>query len=482
VINFRPILLGLGLLLAVLGAAMVLPALADATAGHPDWKVFLASALITGFAGSALALANRGPVAALTIRQAFLLTTLAWLVLAAFAAVPFTLSRLGLDYTDAYFEAMSGITTTGSTVISGLDHASPGILLWRALLQWLGGIGIIVMAISILPMLKVGGMQLFRTEAFETFEKVLPRAVEIASGISLIYIAMTLTCAAALWGVGMTPLEAFVHAMTTMATGGFSTSDVSVAVFDSAAVDVIITLFMLMGCLPFVLYLQAVRGEPLRLWRDSQVRWFLAIVALSVLAVTLRLVLDGETQVALALRYAAFNVVSIISGTGYVTADYNTWGNFAAVAFFFFMFIGGCAGSTSCGIKIFRFQVLASTAGVQMKRLLQPHGVFNAHYNEKPIPESVTNAVLSFIFLFVVIFAVVAFALMGLGLDFVTSFSGAATAIANVGPGLGQVIGPEGNFQALPAAAKWLLAAAMIIGRLEILTVLVLFTPRFWRA
>ncbi len=482
VINFRPILLALGLLLAVLGGAMWLPALADAIAGDADWKVFLVSSLVTTFTGIALALANRGPATALTIRQAFILTTAAWLVLAAFAALPFTLSRHGLDFTDAFFEAMSGITTTGSTVISGLDESSPGILLWRALLQWLGGIGIIIMAIAILPMLGVGGMQLFRMDSSDPSEKVLPRTAQIAAATATIYLALSVVCVTALWAAGMSPFEALAHAMTTVATGGFSTSDQSVGHFSSAAVDWITTLFMILGSLPFVLYLQAVRGAPLKLWRDSQVRWFLAILAVSVLVMALRLVLDGTAGPQAALRYAAFNVVSIITGTGYSTANYGSWGGFAAVAFFFFMFIGGCAGSTSCGIKIFRFQVLVSTAGVQMRRLIQPHGVFIARFNDKPIPESVTNAVLSFIFLFVLIFAILALLLMGLGLDFVTSFSGAATAIANVGPGLGEVIGPEGTFEPLPAAAKWLLSAAMLLGRLEILTVLILFTPGFWRS
>ncbi len=474
-------LLVVGLLLAVLAVAMWLPAMVDAVAGDGGAGAFLASSLITMFTGLGLVLANRGSATTLSTRQAFILTTAAWVVIAAFAALPFTLSGLGLGYVDAFFEAMSGITTTGSTVISGLDEAPRGILLWRALLQWLGGIGIIVMAIAILPMLRVGGMQLFRMEATDTAEKVLPRVAQIAAATGAIYLGLTVVCALAMWSAGMSAFEATAHAMTTVATGGFSTSDSSLGHFQLAPVEWITTLFMILGSLPFVLYLQAVRGAPLLLWRDSQIRCFLAVVALSVAMVAVWQMRAGDVSAAVALRLSAFNVVSIITGTGYSTADYASWGGFAVMAFFFFMFIGGCAGSTTCGIKIFRFQVLYTTARVQMRRLLQPHGVFIPHYNNKPIPESVSNAVLSFTFLFVLIFALLALALMALGLDFVTSASGAATAIANVGPGLGPVIGPQGTFAPLPDAAKWLLSAGMLLGRLELLTVLVLLTPRFWR-
>ena len=461
---------------------MWLPAIADAVAGHPDWKIFLGSSLVTMFTGLGLTFANRSPVTSLSARQAFVLTTLAWTVIAAFGAIPFALSELGLDYTDAFFEAMSGITTTGSTVITGLDDAPPGILLWRALLQWLGGIGIIVMAIVILPVLRVGGMQLFRMESSDSAEKVLPRVAQIAAAIGAIYLGITLVCLVALWSAGMTAFEALAHAMTTVATGGFSTSDASLGHFANAPIDWITTLFMILGSLPFVLYLQAVRGAPFMLWRDSQIRCFLAIVAVSVVLIVAWQMLSSDAAFGSAVRLSVFNVVSIITGTGYSTADYGSWGSFAVVAFFFFMFIGGCAGSTTCGIKIFRFQVLYETARGQIQRLLRPHGVFIPHYNNKPIPESVSNAVLSFIFLFVLIFGALALALMSLGLDFVTSFSGAATAIANVGPGLGEVIGPQGTFAPLPDAAKWLLSAGMLLGRLELFTVLVLFTPAFWRA
>ena len=480
-IDFRPVFFIVGILLATLAVAMGIPALADAAVGHPDWQVFALSAALTLFVGGALVLTNRTRGVRLTIRQAFVLTTASWVVLAAFASLPFAFSDLGLSFTDAFFEAMSGITTTGSTVISGLDSAPPGILLWRALLQWLGGIGIIVVAVGVLPILRIGGMQLFRMESSDSSEKVLPRVTQVAAGIGLIYIALTAICAASYRLAGMTSFESVAHAMTTIATGGFSTSDASIGHFDSAPIEWIATVFMVTGALPFVLYLQAVRGKPGLLIRDSQIQWFLAIVAVGILGLAAWQWLENGSALGLAIRQAAFNVVSIITGTGYATTDFSQWGGFALAAFFLFMFIGGCAGSTSCGIKVFRFQVLYATARVQMSRLTQPHGVFIPLYNRRPISEAVAASVMGFFFLFVVCFAVLALLLGMLGLDFLTSVSGAASAMANVGPGLGETIGPAGTFASLPDAAKWLLAAGMLLGRLELFTVLVLFTPAFWR-
>ena len=466
----------------MLGVAMMIPAAADALTDNPDWAVFLASAFVTLFVGGAMILTTRGRFQTIVVRQAFVLTTLSWVLLAAFSALPFAFSNLGLSYTDAFFEAMSGITTTGSTVITGLDDAPPGILLWRALLQWLGGIGIIVMAISILPLLQVGGMQLFRMESSDTSDKAFPRVAQISAAITIIYLVLTLLCAGAMWAAGMTPFEAVAHSMTTIATGGFSTSDGSIGHFNSGAIDWIIILFMILGSLPFVLYLAVMRGRPEDLWRDTQVQWFFAILVASIVLIVAWQTLHSDLDLAPAVRLSAFNVISIITGTGYATADYNAWGALPVTAFFFFMFIGGCAGSTSCGIKIFRYQVLFATARIQFRRLWQPHGVFSPLYNRKPIPESVTDAVMSFFFLFALTFGVLALALTLIGLDFVTAVSGAATAIANVGPALGDIIGPSGTFTSLPDSAKWILSVGMLLGRLELFTVLVLFTPGFWRA
>lgn len=480
--DLRPILFVIGLLLSALGLAMLPPAAIDNYAGNPDWSVFLFSAGITLFVGVTLVLMNRTEAPTLSLRQAFLLTTLSWVAIPTFGALPLTFSELDLSYADAFFEAMSGITTTGATVITGLDTAPPGILIWRASLQWIGGIGIIVMAVAVLPMLQVGGMQLFRMESSDNSEKILPRAVQIVGGLSAVYLALTLLCTLSLWFAGMTAFEAMAHAMTTISTGGFSTSDASLGHFDSARIEYIVVLFMIAGSLPFVLYLQVLRGRPLRLWRDSQVRWFFVIAAASVLIMFAWQWLHNAQGVTTALRVSAFNVISIMTGTGYTTADYGSWGGFAVVGFFLLMFVGGCAGSTSCGIKIFRFQVLYASVHAQMRRLLQPHGVFVPHYNRQPVPDSVITSVMGFFFVFMACFGLLAVILGILGLDFLTAVSAAAATIANVGPGLGDIVGPAGTYKSLPDAAKWVLSLGMLLGRLELFTVLVLITPAFWRS
>ena len=479
--DFRPVLFVVGILLITLSLAMALPAIADAVTGDPHWRVFLAASVFTLFIGACLVLSNRMREPRLTVRQAFVLTTLSWVVVAAFAALPFAFSDLNLSYTDGYFEAMSGLTTTGSTVIVGLDQAPTGILLWRALLQWLGGIGIIVTAIAILPMLQIGGMQLFHTESSDSSEKVLPRAAQLAGAIGMVYLGLTVSNGIAYWAAGMTPFEAVCHSMTTIATGGFSTSDSSLGHFKNDAIEGIATIYMVLGSLPFVLYLQAARGGWGALVRDTQVRWFFGLILFALLSLAGWLMVANDAAPTDAFREAAFNGISILTGTGYSTADFSAWGTFALPVFTLLMFIGGCTGSTTGGVKVFRMQVLASTSLSQIRQLIQPHGVFISKFNRRPIPASVSPAVMGFFFLFVVSFGLIAMGLALMGLDYVTSVSGAATAIANVGPGLGETIGPAGSFQPLPEPAKWLLSAAMLLGRLELFTVLVLFVPRFWR-
>jgi len=480
-IESRPILFVLGILLTTLAIAMGLPAAVDAAVANPDWQVFTISSGSTLFLGVTLILMNRAEAGNLNVRQAFILTTSSWVLMPAFAALPLVFADLQLSYTDAFFEAMSGLTTTGSTVMVGLDNAPPGILLWRSLLQWLGGIGIIVMAVSILPMLRIGGMQLFRMEFAERMEKALPRAAQIGAAIALIYLGLTMICAALYWLAGMTGFSALNHAMTTVATGGFSTHDTSIGHYENTWIDIIAIAFMILGSLPFLLYLQMLRGQPLAFYRDTQVRWFFGLLLAFVVMMVIGLKTTAGWNLGTAALHGSFNVVSIMTGTGYATDDFGVWGSFAFPIFFFIMFIGGCAGSTTCGIKVFRFAVLYETARVQLRRLLMPHGVFIANYNKRPIQEGVSESVMSFFFLFVTSFALLAVALGMLGLDFVTAASGAATAIANVGPGLGATIGPAGNFSTLPEAAKWLLSLGMLIGRLELFTVLILITPSFWR-
>ena len=479
--EFRPVFFICGILIASLGGIMLVPAAVDGAAGHADWKAFALSALLTVFIGGALVLVNRKESIRLNLRQAFLFTGVSWLSVAAFGALPFVTARLGMSVTDAFFESMSGITTTGSTVMAQLDTAPPGILLWRSILQWLGGIGIIVFALAFLPILRVGGMQLFRVEAFDTPEKVLPGAAQIAISIGGAYLFLTLAAFASLWAAGMPLFDAVNHAMTSIATGGYSTRDASIGHFADPAIHWIIIACMILGSLPFVFLVDALRGKPRPLLRDAQVRWFLSIVVIAVASVAVWLWLVKAMAPGTALTRAGFNVISMMTGTGYSTADFNQWGGLPLVAILTLMFVGGCAGSTTCGIKVFRFQVAYAVAVTQIKRLLQPHGVFIPTYNRQPITDEIAGSVMGFFFLFVASFAVLAGVLGITGLDFVTAISGAATAIANVGPGLGSTIGPAGNFASLPDAAKWALSAGMLLGRLELYTILVLFTAAFWR-
>ncbi|MEQ9557856.1 MAG: TrkH family potassium uptake protein [Rhodospirillales bacterium] len=480
--DFRPILMIVGTLLATLALVMCVPAVVDASLGNPDWEVFAASAGVTLFLGVAMALtATTGGVRNLSVRQAFVMTTLTWVALTVFASIPFMFSERDLSFTDAFFEAMSGLTTTGSTILTDLDSLPPGILLWRALLQWLGGIGIIVMAIAILPMLKVGGMQLFRMESSDqSTEKALPRAAQIASTIGVIYLFLTIVWAGAFWLAGMSGFDAVAHAMTTIATGGFSTHDNSMGHFNHAAIDYIASAGMVIGALPFILYVRFLQGQFMALPRDPQVQWFLTTVCAVVMVTAVWLWLEQDKHPADALRLATFNIISIITGTGFATDDYSLWGHFALPIFFFIMFIGGCAGSTTCGIKVFRFQILYAACRTQLRHLLHPHGVFIPYYNKQPISDEVIISVLSFFFVWFLCFTVLALGLGFLGLDFVTAFSSAATAIANVGPALGET-GPATTFADLHDGAKWLMAIGMLLGRLELFTVIVLFTRAFWR-
>lgn len=479
--DFRPILLVLGVLLATLGSAMMVPAIVDLASANPDWRIFAASSLLTMMVGIGLWVASRGRPTEMGLRQAFVMTVGAWVALAAFGALPLMWSGIVPSYTDAFFEAMSGLTTTGATVIVGLDDAPPGVLFWRAILQWLGGLGIIVMAISVLPMLRVGGMQLFKAEAFDTPEKILPRATQISGIMTLIFIALTAICAVLYHLAGMSLSDAIMHAMTTVATGGFSTKDASIGHYDSAAIDWIAVVFMCFGSLPFLLYIKTLQGEPGALFRDSQVRAFFALLAGFILMIWLFQHSTGVHDGLEGLRYAAFNVVSVMTGTGYANADYNAWGPFSAGLFFVVMFIGGCAGSTSCGIKVFRFQVMTANFVQHLNRIVYPNGVFVPRFNGRPLGDNVIAAVQSFVFLYIFSFAVLAIALNLTGLDDLTAISGAATAISNVGPGLGEIIGPAGTFKELNDTAKWLLSGGMLLGRLELFTVLVLFVPQFWR-
>lgn len=480
-LDLRPVGYVIGLLVGVLGLTMLIPMFTDLAEANGHWPVFLESALITSATGGFVALAcangNRDKV---TIRQTFLLASGIWLVLPLFGALPFTLGATHARAVDAIFESMSGMTTTGSTVFTGLEFLPRGLLLWRSMLQWFGGIGIIVVAMTFLPELRIGGMQMFRSEAFETDGKVLPRAAQIAARISAAYLALTAACYAAYVIVGMPPFDALNHALTTMSTGGFSTWDASFGKYQGPA-EYVASVFMVLASLPFVRYVQIIAGTARPLLRDSQVRAFLGVVTVLVVVLALYRVLVNGDHAEHSFREALFNVTSIITGTGYASVDYQLWGAPPVVVFFFVGLIGGCAGSTCCSVKIFRYQILFASIGSQIRRIHSPHGVFTPRYAGVAIPAETLLSVMAFFTAFVVSLGVVAVLLGVTGLDSVTAISGAATAIANIGPGLGEIIGPAGNFQTINDTAKWILSAAMFVGRLELMVVFVILTPRFWR-
>ena len=478
--EIRPVLFIVGTMLAPFGGAMVFPAIADFAVGNDDWQVFAASGATTVFAGGVLLLANRGPIE-LGLRQVFMLTTVCWVTLSVFGVLPFMISDLRLGYADAFFESMSGLTTTGSTVLTGLDSLPPGILFWRALLQWIGGIGIIGMGIAILPFLQVGGMQLFRSESSDRSDKPLPRMRQVADAIATAYIGLTLLCAVLYWAAGMTPFEALAHAMTTLSTGGYSTSDGSIGHFSSPMIEWIAIVFMLAGAIPFVLYIRTFYGEPLVMLRNSQVRAFLGFLASLIIALTVWVYMVQPIYLADALRLVTFNVVSVVTTTGYATTDYTVWGSTATIVFLTITVIGGCTGSTSGGIKVMRFEVIILSTRMQAKRLIHPHQVAAFSYNNAPVSVDVQISIATFSTLFFMSIVIGTIALSALGLDLITSLSAAATVMANVGPGLGDVIGPAGNFSGLPDTAKWLLTMGMLLGRLEFFTILVLLHPGFWR-
>ncbi len=481
-IDLRPIGYVIGLLVASLGATMLVPLVLDLVDDNGHWPGFLESAVITILTGGLVALACANGVSQrLSLRQTFLLTTMVWIMLPIFGALPFVFGETKAPFTDAFFEAMSGLTTTGSTVFTGLDDLPRSLLLWRATLQWLGGIGIIVVAMVFLPELRVGGMQIFRSEGFDTMGKILPRAAEISSSISIIYFSLTIACAFAYAATGMDRFDSIVHAMTTVSTGGMATSDRSF-IDMSAAAHYVAVVFMILAALPFVRFVQILAGSAQPLWTDPQVRGLMTVITVCVLLITSWVWGREAVLSEVAFREALFNVTSIMTGTGYANADYMTWGTFPVVMFFFIGLVGGCAGSTSCSVKIFRYQLLFASVKSQIRQIHSPHGVFTPRYDGKPVSDDVLNSVMAFFVAFVLLVGFVAVLLGMTGLDFITSVSGAATAVANIGPGLGTEIGPTGSFAGLNDPAKWILSIAMFVGRLEIMVVLTILTFKFWRA
>ena len=472
----------IGVLLIVLGLSMLAP-YSMQVIYEENSHSFISSSFVTIFIGILCVLANLEKNLKLNLRQTFLFSTLAWVTVAIFGSLPFLLSSQSFSFSDAFFESMSGITTTGATIISDLDNGPKSILLWRAIMQWLGGIGIVVMAITILPLLKVGGMQLFKMEGPDSTEKILPRTIEVAAIIISTYIILTIFCGFFYWFFGMTIFDSVCHAMTTIATGGFSTHNDSIGFFKNSNIEIVASIFIILGSIPFISYLKFAQGNKKVFFNDVQIRGLVYLLIFSIIVMFLYLLfINYESSLFDKIRIASFNVISILSGTGYVTDDFGLWGKFSLIFFLLLMFIGGCAGSTACGIKIFRLQMLLIFLNNQIKKLLSPNSVIITKYNKQKISDNFINSVIIFIFTFLFIFLIIAMLLSISGLDFITSISGAASSISNVGPGLGDIIGPNGNYKDIPNISKWILSIGMLLGRLELFAVLVLFFPSFWKS
>jgi len=479
--DFRPILNILGLLLCIESMALLIPMLFDLLNNNHDWKQFFYISCLTFLIGIVLYVGFKKENMRIDVRQAFLLTILSWFLIALFGSLPFIYSSSSLNFTNAFFESVSGITTTGSTVISNVESLSEGILVWRSLLQWFGGIGIIVLAAAILPTLQIGGMQLLHMEHDDPYEKTLPKINKFIFEIAILYISLTILCFFFYYFFGMNAFDSLIHCMTTISTGGFSNKSLSFAFFDSFSLENISVIFMILGSLPFVVFIKFFHGQKLSVFRDDQIKLFLflliSIIFITVLWLKNYLSIDWLQ----ALRLATFNITSILTGTGYTSSNYNNWGGFGLIIILIIMFIGGCAGSTTGGVKIFRFQILFRGFRLQIKKLTKPHAVFLMKFNKKTVTENTYTSIISFFFIYILLFILSSTILSFLGIDFLTSLSASASAISNVGPGLGDIIGPNGNFANINYIGKWTLAITMLVGRLEIFTILILFSKNFWK-
>ena len=478
--NIKPIALVGGTVVCAVGFLLFIPLITELIYQTESWQSYAVPILLYLIVGGSLVIINRNVELKISIKEAFIITVLSWILLAILCAIPFIYTRLQLSVVDAIFESMSGITTTGATILNNLDNVPKGILIWRALLQWLGGIGIVVIALVILPFLRIGGMQLFHLEGDDPYDKFLPKISSVVTKIIFVYSGLTALLVILYFANGMTFFDAVAHSFTTISTGGFSTHNDSFAYFQSNSILNIAIVFMIIGSIPFLLLAQTTLTNN-ALFRDNQVRVliFILIIAIALIYYFARTYVEGSTLNQ--LTTISFNTISIISGTGYVSSNFEEWGNYASVLFLLLMFIGGCAGSTTGGLKVFRFQILFKFIHLHLKKMLQPHMILSAQFNGKKVPDSTYESVMTFFFVYIITFASSALLLSFSGLDFLTCISAAASAISNVGPGLGDIIGPEGNYSSISNYSKLILILTMFLGRLEMLTILILFLPSFWK-
>ena len=478
-IGYKQIFYVLGLLLILMGMAMLIPASVDIIYNNKDWEVFVLSSAIAIFLGGLMSIPTRDVGGNLNKRELLILIPLAWITMPSIATLPIYTSELGLSFTDAYFESLSGMTTTGATILSNLDNAPPGILLWRSILQWMGGIGIVIMASGLLPIAQVGGMQLLQLEFDSRMEKILPRTAQLSLVIVLLYSAITLVCACLYFIFGMSGFDAINHAMTTVATGGYSTHDASIGYFNNDKIVITAIIFMIISSFSFVMIITTVRGQIGELFRDVQAKWLITILS----TVTIYMVyknINSFDNIYDNILHTTFTITSLITGTGYTTFNYNLWGTVTVPLLVLIMIMGGSAGSTTCGIKMFRLKIMFETINSYLKNLIQPNGVFLPYYGKKSISQDVSISVIGYLVVFLFTLLIFTIIFSALGYDIVTALSAASSALSCVGPGIGEIIGPNSNYGDVSTSFKWVFTFGMLIGRLEIFTVLVLLSPSFW--
>lgn len=477
----RPVVYVIGRVLIVLAILMLAPAIIDYRAGLRNGQSFLECALITGGVGALLVMTTQnGLRGAVNVHQAYLLTTGIWTVVPLFGALPFYIGEPHLPFGDAYFEAVSGITTTGATMIYGLETLPVGMNLWRGILNWIGGLGIAFIAMIFLPLMRVGGMQFFKTEGFDTFGKVMPRAADIAWELARVYFGLTVVCIIAYLMIGMTTLDAIVNGAATIATGGFSPSDNSFAKYSGAG-EYCGTVFMLLGSMPYIRYVQLVNGSATPLWRDVQVRAYLRWLGAAIAMVTVWRIATTDMAWEPAFRESLFNLTSIMSSTGFFSGSFATWGSFMLIVAFVIGTIGACSGSSAAGLSVFRVQLALEALRVQILQITNPNAVLTVKYEGRRVEKDVIDALILFLTGYIVILGVLTVAMTLLGVDTTSAVFAVWTSLGNVGYGFGPLVERTGTFIDFPQGAIAIMTLAMLLGRLGLLAILVVFLPAFWR-
>ena len=480
-VDLRPVGFVIGLIVAVLGSTMMIPFAVDLAYGDGNADAFGEAALISVLSGAALSLSCQNRAGrSLSVRQAFLLTVGIWFVVPWFGALPFVIGKPDVPFVDAYFEAVSGITTTGASVFVAIDDLPAGVSVWRAMLNWFGGLGIAFIAMIFLPVLRVGGMQFFRTEGFDTFGKVLPRATDIARQLFYVYAGLSILCFVTYALLGMPVFEAATHALATIATGGFSPRAASFEGY-SSALEYAAALFMVLGSLPYIRYVQLVWDSSRPLRTDPQVRAYLSWVGASVLTVAMWRVATSDQEIEPAFRETLFNLISIMSSTGFGTGDFASWGAFALIVGMWLGVIGACSGSSAAGLSVFRVQIMLGALGSAIRRIHAPNRVAPVRYAGRTVDNDTMDAIVLYLGAYILCFGFFVIGIDLSGVDFVSSIFAAWTTIGNIGYSYGPMVTRTGTFVDFPDTAKLMMIVAMIMGRLSLLSVLVLVLPQFWR-